>query len=217
MSLNIHDLFQIIFKIWRNKRYNLFLNKIQPGPSDVLLDIGRNAYFWLLHPQPVARIDIFNFKKIEFDESKAPNHRIKTIVGDCCNISMPDKSYDIVYSNSIIGHLGTWERQKQFASEARRIGKKLWIQEAAYECPIEPNYLTPFIHFLPHSVQRRLLRWFTVWGWLTRPSPERVNEAIEHVRLLRRSEMAELFPDCTIYTERLFGIFPKCHIAVRVE
>ncbi len=39
-----------------------------------------------------------------------------------------DKSYDIVFSNSVIEHVGNLEKQKQFADEVQRVGKSYFIQ-----------------------------------------------------------------------------------------
>jgi hypothetical protein len=128
---------------------------------------------------------------------------------------MPDKSYDIGFSNSVVEHVGSWERQQQFASEIRRVAKALWVQTPAYECPIEPHYMTPFVHYLPHSFQKKILRWCTLWGWIECPTPEKINFMVETTRLLRKSEMRQLFPDCQIITERLLWIIPKSHIAIR--
>jgi hypothetical protein len=128
---------------------------------------------------------------------------------------MPDKSYDILYSNSVIEHVGDWHRQQQFASEARRVGKALWVQTPAYGCPIEPHYMTPFIHYFPPSFQRKIARWFTVWGLIERPNREQVQAMVGSIRLLRKAEMSMLFPDCEIVTERLLWIIPKSYIAIR--
>jgi len=54
-----------------------------------------------------------------------------------------------------------------------------------------------------------------LWGWIQRPTPAQINEMVETTRLLRKSEMVELFPDCEIITERLFGVLPKSYIAFR--
>ena len=90
----------------------------------------------------------------------------------------------------------------------------LWIQTPAREFFIEPHLLTPFIHYLPRSVQARLLRYFTVWGLMTRPSPKEVAGFLDEVRLLTYREMQELFPDCQILRERFMG-FTKSYVAVR--
>jgi hypothetical protein len=42
-----------------------------------------------------------------------------------------------------------------------------------------------------------------------------VDYEVNSIRLLTRKEMAILFPDCEILTERMLGIIPKSYIAFR--
>lgn len=145
MSLSIHTIYRQIFKVWRRRRFVLFLFLMKPNPSDILLDIGGYPGFWTSHPQPVKRIDTLNVHEVQWNGEQAPNHNIKILVGDGCCLTMSDQSYDIAFSNSVIEHVGSWERQQQFAGEIRRVAKHLWVQTPAYECPIEPHYLAPFV------------------------------------------------------------------------
>jgi len=215
MSLSIHTIYRQIFKLWRRRRFALFLSLMRPNPSDILLDIGGYPGFWTSHPQPVKRIDTLNVHEVQWNGEQAPNHNIRTLVGDGCCLTMSDQSYDIAFSNSVIEHVGSWERQQQFAGEMHRVAKHLWVQTPAYECPIEPHYLAPFVHYLPRSVQKLILRWCTPWGWIERPSHDQINLMVETTRLLRKSEIRQLFPDCELITERLFWIIPKSYIAIR--
>ncbi|HEV7405779.1 MAG TPA: class I SAM-dependent methyltransferase [Chthoniobacteraceae bacterium] len=144
-----------------------------------------------------------------------PGFQIRMLVGDGCALALETRSYDIAFSNSVIEHVGSWERQQQFAGEIRRVAQALWIQTPAYECPIEPHYLTPFVHYLPRWFQKKILRWGTVAGWLSRPGKEAVNEMVDTTRLLRKREMQQLFPDCEIMTERMLWFIPKSYIAIR--
>jgi len=217
MPFNIHSIYDLVFKIWRRKRFNLFLEYLKPQKSDILLDVGGYPWFWLSHPQPVAQIDVLNIHKIDWDASQHPNYNIKTIIGDGCSLNLPDKSYDIGFSNSVIEHVGSWEKQKRFAAEIRRVANAIWVQTPAFECPIEPHYIAPCIHYFPPNVQKKIIRWTSVWGWLERPDKNKINEMVENTRLLRKSEMIELFPDCKIITEKLFGLIPKSYIAVRLK
>jgi hypothetical protein len=52
-------------------------------------------------------------------------------------------------------------------------------------------------------------------GGSKKPSPYRVREMVEEIRLLKKKEFQELFPDCEILTEKMWGILPKSYIAVR--
>jgi hypothetical protein len=217
MPLNIHTIYQQIFKIWRARRFTTFLRLLQPTLSDTMLDLGGYPGFWSAQPRIVRQIDTLNVHTVPWDENEAPEHHIRALIGDGCALSMPDKSYDIGFSNSVIEHVGSWERQQQFASEIRRVARKLWVQTPAYECPIEPHYMAPFIHYLPSSVQRRIIRWGTLRGWIEKPNPRQVDEMIDTTRLLRKAEMRQLFPDCRIITERMLGVIPKSYIAIRSE
>jgi len=161
----------------------------------------------------VGRIDSLNVHPVEWNG--LPGYNIRTLVGDGCSLDFPDRSYDIVFSNSVIEHVGTWENQKRFAREIRRVAKALWVQTPAWECPIEPHYMTPFVHYLPQSFQKKILRWFTLWGWIERPDRALIETAVETTRLLKKSEMRQLFPDCDLVTERILWVIPKGYIAIR--
>ncbi len=217
MSFDIQSLYRLVFKIWRKRRFQLFLRVMKPKPTDVMLDVGGYPVFWLANPQPVQRIDALNVHPVAWDSQSAPEHRIQTLVGDGCELPFADASYDLGFSNSVIEHVGEWDAQQRFAAEIRRVGRALWVQTPAFECPIEPHYMTPFIHYLPRSWQKKVLRWFSVWGWVARPTKEQIAAAVESTRLLRKSEMRQLFPDCEILTERMLWILPKSYIAIRHE
>jgi hypothetical protein len=74
--------------------------------------------------------------------------------------------------------------------------------------------LSPFIHFFPKGFQRRILRNFTVWGWLTRPSEKQIEDVLAEIHLLTLVEMKSLFPDCEIIREKFLGL-TKSLILVR--
>lgn len=193
----------------------MFRRHLAPARSERMLDIGGFPGFWTRHEPVAGGIDCLNVQKTEWDEATCPEHAIRTLKGNGCALETEDASYDIVFSNSVIEHVGTWDDQQAFAREARRAGKKLWVQTPAYECPVEPHYVGLYIHHLPDSWQKALVRWVTLWGWLHRPTQEQVDHEVNSIRLLTRKEMEELFPDCEILTERLLGVFPKSYIAVR--
>ena len=214
--MNIHSLYSSIFKVWRAKRFRLFLQVIQPSKQSSLLDVGGYPWGWLNFPPCVKSITCLNVHSIKWENDRSPQHNISVTVGDARRMhEVEDNKYDIVFSNSVIEHVGEWKDQQAFAREVRRVGGKLWVQTPARECPFEPHYLAPFIHWLPKDWQKRLIRWCTVYGWVQRPSPEDIAEMVTSIRLLTKSEVKALFPDCEILVETLWGVFPKSYIAVR--
>jgi len=212
--MNIHDIWAIIFKLFRKKRFGWFMRQLKPQLSERIIDIGGYPQTWTPHPACACEIALLNVHAIEPVADNGVHH-FTYHVADGCQLPFGDSEFDVVFSNSVIEHVGDWERQRQFASEARRVGKKLWIQTPAYEFWIEPHFLTPFIHWVSRETRIRLARNFSVWGWISRPDPAQVEAFVDDIRLLRLGEMQELFPDCQIIRERFLWVFTKSYIALR--
>lgn len=201
-----------IWKRWRQKRWLRFCDRIRPQPGDRVLDVGGCSDSWAGRGDVVKHVDLINLA-VE-NVSTAPNSpRMASFAGDGRALDCADQSYEIVFSNSVIEHVGNWEDQKAFAAEARRVGKKLWIQTPAYGCPVEPHYLGLFIHWFPSAWHVRLARWTSVVGLTGAADLESI---ARDTRLLTKKEYVKLFPDCEIWTERFMVIFPKSYVAIRI-
>jgi Methyltransferase domain len=186
--------------------------------DDRVLDVGGYAKFWTELPEPVAQLDIINIDTDSKELTPVPgNTWMRQGFGNGCNLLFKDVSYDLVFSNSVIEHLHTWENQVSFAKEAQRVGKSIWVQTPAREFFIEPHYVGPFIHWVPATLRAKLIPWVTVFGWIERPTRERVEDMVAEIRLLTFKEFKSLFPDCDILREKFFGIFTKSYIAVRKD
>ena len=128
------------------------------------------------------------------------------VIGDACRLPFKDRSCDVIFSNSLIEHLYTIDRQFQFADECRRVGRRYFVQSPNRHFPIEPHLLTPFIHWIPQRFRSRLLRNFTVWGWVARPSPQQCQQFVSEVRMVTGGELRAMFPDARIWRERVVGL-----------
>jgi SAM-dependent methyltransferase len=191
-----------------------FLATFGLSAADRVLDVGGYPGTW--EDAPVqSEVVILNIHPVSCDKTTL-RQGISCVVGDGCRLPYPDGSFDVVYSNSVIEHLGNFERQAAFAAEMRRVGRSYWIQTPAREFPIEPHLLTPLIHYLPRAFQRRLLRNGTLWGWITRPSKGVVDDFLAEVRLIDAREMNLLFPNCKIYREKFLGL-TKSYVAIHVD
>jgi ubiquinone/menaquinone biosynthesis C-methylase UbiE len=178
-----------------------------------ILDVGGTPFNWsLLDVQP--RVTIVNMPRAR----EAFDAQFQSVFADGRALPFPDRSFDIVFSNSVIEHVGNPESQRQFANEIARVGQAYWVQTPNRRFPVEPHLLTPFLHFLPAALQRRVAQKFTVWALIERPTPDRREFYIEHylrdIRLLDAGAMRRLFPGAKIVHERLGGL-TKSLIAVR--
>ncbi|MDR2463610.1 MAG: methyltransferase domain-containing protein, partial [Verrucomicrobiales bacterium] len=167
-TCSMHTIYRIIFKIWRKKRFELLVKLLRPKLTDKLLDIGGYPNEWTQYPRIVGKIDTLNVHEVAWDTAKAPEYEINMLVGDGCRLLFADKSYDIAFSNSVIEHVGSWDRQQAFAAEIRRVGRAVWLQTPAFECPIEPHFMALGVHWLPMRMRKFVTFWLTPWGWLMR-------------------------------------------------
>jgi SAM-dependent methyltransferase len=213
--MNIHRIYGVLFKTFRVARMRRFLEQIAPRTTESILDLGGTLGSWLPYLPVARRLVLLNVPPLPALEEKHREMGIEVVAGDACSLPYHDREFDVVFSNSVIEHVGAWDRQVAFAREARRVGRRLWVQTPAWEFPIEPHYLTPCVQYLPKAARMKLARNFTVWGWLVRPEPKEVAERVENTRLLRAKEMEELFPGCQVLRERCC-LLTKSYIACRI-
>ena len=202
----------------RRRRFEAFAQLVDtiPGRDDRplrILDIGGTNSFWEQRGW-AGRSDV-QIVLVNIDGESAKHANIEPRMGDATSLSeFPDGSFDIVFSNSVIEHLETFERQTAMALEVRRLAPVFWVQTPNFWFPIEPHFLTPGWHWLPVSARVALLR-RRRWGWRGPcPNPAEARELVREVRLMRGSELRRLFPTATLRKERI-GPLVKSFIAVR--
>jgi SAM-dependent methyltransferase len=209
--MEVHRVYGALLRGVRRRRMHRFARTFGPDEPSRVLDVGGSRFNWELSSlrSPVVLLNVDRPRN-----AAALPARFALVTGSGTDLPCRDASFDVVFSNSVIEHVGDPASQRRFAQELRRVGRRLWVQTPARWFPFEPHLLTPFAHYLPKRWQRRLLRRFTVWGWLARPSPEQVERFLRETRLLTYREMRALFPDCEIRRERVLFL-TKSYVAVR--
>ncbi|MGH2716761.1 MAG: methyltransferase domain-containing protein [Thermoleophilaceae bacterium] len=190
----------------RERRFVLFeqLASRLPRPLSII-DIGGTTRFWERRGWADREEVTITLVNLEQQEKEYAN--IIPTVGDATDLSEhEDKSFDIAFSNSVIEHLFTFDAQAGMASEVRRVAGAYWVQTPNFWFPIEPHFLVPAWHWLPESTRVAILRRRGV-GWAGRcPDPEFAREVVQQHRLMRRHELARLFPGASIVAERFGGL-----------
>lgn len=198
----------------RSKRFVFFLSLIKELPRPLsILDIGGTEAFWkaMRFQEEGIHITLLNLT-----EASITNPYMQSVAGDATNLHMfADQSFDLVFSNSVIEHLFTWENQQKMAAEVQRVSKRFFIQTPNYWFPVEPHWVFPLFQYLPFSLRVFLTRNFSLGHIQKSLSKREAIEQVKEIRLLSLQEMKQLFPDASIYAEKFVGL-DKSFIAYRV-
>ena len=179
-----------------------------------ILDIGGNMQHWrgaedLWADRPI-RVTLLNLAAPATDDP-----RFTGLAGDARRMpDFADGSFDLVYSNSVIEHVGRWSDQKAMADEVRRIAPHYFVQTPNYWFPVEPHFRAPLFHFLPEPIRLRIVMAMKLGFY---PRSRTVDEAyavIEDAVLRDHRSMAALFPDAEIRREKV-ALLTKSLVAIR--
>ena len=197
---------------FRRNRFRFFLEFINELPRPVrILDLGGTYNFW--EQMGYSNNTEFNITILNSEIPAGNPDSIKFIKGDARDLALfENKEFDVVFSNSVIEHVGSYNDQKKMADEVMRTGKKYFIQTPNYFFPFEPHFLFPFFQFLPRKLQIFLLIHFNL-GWFTRcSSPVEAQYILDSINLLTLNDLTKFFPACSIYREK-FLFLNKSFIA----
>ena len=124
--MTIFSISSKISPFFRSRRVKRFLSTFQLTKETRILDVGGYPLCW--RDIPIQHITLLNTHPLcSYDRSFMTANQ-EFVLGDGTDLQYEDKSFDIVFSNSVIEHLGTFERQQAFAREAQRVGRVLLVQ-----------------------------------------------------------------------------------------
>ncbi len=178
-----------------------------------VIDLGGTADSWLRAPVRPAQVQVINLEP-DPEASQLPRW-LRTDQGDACDLpaSLLSSSYDLVFSNSVIEHVGGHVQRARFAEAVHKLADRHWIQTPYRYFPVEPHWLFPGFQFLPLAARARVAH---RWPLAHTPAASRQDGLAEamSVELLSRAEMAYYFPHAELKLERMLGVV-KSIIAVR--
>jgi hypothetical protein len=171
-----------------------------------VIDLGGYYWNWVTARVRPKRVLVVNVDGRVFTEQPA---WVKSLEADACDLpsKLYDESFDLVYSNSLLEHVGGHYRRRAMADAVHRLAPHHWIQTPARPFPIEPHWMFPGFQFLPVSLRAQVSR-----GWPLSPTECRGQPLAENVRavlqveLVSSAEMRHLFPKSELYKERLAGL-----------
>ncbi len=205
-------------RLFRRRRFESFLPLVDAviarNGHCRILDVGGEARYWSgmadLLGNRAVQVTMVNPARSAMEDT-----RFGYEMGDARDLSRwPDMSFDIVHSNSVIEHVGTWPDMEEMAREVRRLAPCYFVQTPYFWFPLEPHSSTLFFHWLPEPVRLRLVLRKKRGHWSKAQDVETGMALVRSAFLLDRRMMGALFPDANIQCERVGGVI-KSLVAVR--
>lgn len=191
-------------KRWRLRRMQALLARLAPRADATVLDLGGSVGTWEQFPHrfDVTLLNVDEAHARDFRGNDAAGSRLRVAIGDACDLGRyEDASFDIVFSNSVIEHIGDASRVARFAREVRRVGRSYWVQTPSWLFPIEAHTGLPFFWLYPAPLREVLAsrhdRRYAMNPWSC---------PMTQTRCFRLGELRALFPDAAVYTERVAGL-----------
>lgn len=174
-----------------------------------VLDLGGTAVSWSVLGLRPASVTVVN---LDHDGKSPPEPWMEIVHGDACAGGFGE--YDLVFSNSLMEHLGGHARRQQFANVVRESAPAWWVQTPYRYFPIEPHWVFPGFQFLPFRMRVLICQH---WSMLNVPAckdPAEAADLVASTELISGTEMRTYFPNSEIWYERIAGI-PKSLVAIK--
>ena len=225
--INLVNLFSVNA---RKKRGMIFRNVFRIDEKTIILDLGSESGSNIkavlegtrVQPKNVYIADI-NPELVEKGNEKYGFTPV--VISESGTLPFKDQFFDIVFCSSVIEHVTipkekiwkrfsghkfkreSFEQQKHFANEIKRISKQYFVQTPYRYFPIESHTWLPFVGWLPRWCLLPILQVSNLL-WIKKTNPD--------WNLLNKNQMIELFSDAKIIKEKYFGI-TKSIMALRVR
>jgi hypothetical protein len=176
-----------------------------------VIDLGGDPATWMQSPVHPKHVHMINIEELN---PHVPDW-IEIDYADACALpeQIASRRYDLVFSNSVLEHVGGHERRLRFAEAVHQLAPAHWVQTPYRYFPVEPHWIAPGMQFLPVRARVSVAR-----RWpLAHVRSSSVRNALDGVlwtELVDRTQMRYYFPDSMIRSERLLGV-AKSLIAVK--
>jgi hypothetical protein len=191
----------------RAERWELF-RRLFPGIEQMrVVDLGGTVESWRRAPVRPAEVTVVNL----FEPGESDEDWLIPVTGDACDARTAlreagaGSSYDLVFSNSLLEHVGGHSQRVALAAEVHALAPRHWVQTPYRYFPVEPHWLFPGLQFLPVAARARAAK---VWP-LAHSRPENSSAAMSEVQwteLVGVAEMRAYFPGSEIVKEKVAGL-----------
>lgn len=210
------SLFEKLSAKSRRRKMQLLRELLCVDEHTSILDVGGEANSHaeqLIERHPWKHnLTVLNVMQQHLDAINLKHSEIVTVHGDARELPFADKSFDLVYSNAVIEHVGTWDDQCAMAREVMRVGRAWFITTPNRWYPFEFHTRLPLVGWLPSHVMKRVAY---MWSYNHMARQYRPGNETR-TRLLTATELQKLFSDTlvlgvrvTFMAETLVAVGPR--------
>lgn len=200
----------------RKKLFSELTKIININSLETILDIGAtsdrenaDSNFFLKNFLSCKKITTLSNEDASWLEQEYPN--IKFVSGDGRNMPFADNSFELVFSNAVIEHVGSEEQQEKFILESIRVSKKhIFFTTPNRWYPVEFHTLLPLIHFLPKKIHRKILKCIK-YDFFALEENLNLLDMATIKKILKKNKIA----DYTAGTINFFGLPSNIYIYIR--
>ena len=163
-TLFLKTFYNKLLLFYREKINLIFNENINYNLNKSLLDIGTTPSLKDMHnviltkTQDNNNITCLSDQDCNILKDKFTN--VKNFLKiDGKNTNLKNESFDIVYSNAVIEHVGSFQNQTKFIRECVRLSKsEVFITTPNRFFPFDFHTKIPLLHMLPKSLHRKILK-----------------------------------------------------------
>ena len=196
----------------REKKMQLFRSHFRA--SGRILDIGaqldQGKGLLLEAREAGARTVACNLDPRHLERIRDGMQGVGAIQADARKLPFPDKSFDLVFSNAVIEHVGSFDDQRRMADEIRRVGERWFVTTPNRWFPFEFHTRMPFYGWLPAGWMQRAAR-LCSYNHVRRRY--KFGGGAPYTRLITRSELRRLFPESEVIPVRV-TLWPETFVVV---
>lgn len=148
----------------RQRKWRIFTSRIDFDADTKVLDVGYSDEeyaptdnFLEKHFPHLENITALGIEEPVHFAQRYPE--IEVVEYDGRTFPFEDQSFDLVWSNAVIEHVGDRAAQVNFVREVARVGRRAWVTTPNRYFPVEVHTRTPLLHWLPTSLFYRYLHW----------------------------------------------------------
>jgi len=198
-----------VMTLFRRRRLAALVKAFPSLEDSHVLDVGGRPFIWDLLKQEYGiapkSLVLLNTPSEELLPA-SPDYTV--VIADGCELPYEDNSFDLVFSNSVIEHVGGYAQMAQFAQECDRVGKQLYVQTPNRWFPLEAHFGAALIHWLPRAWYQKLsflsLRYLFAYN-----NPKEkgyFQKEFDTTHLLTAKQLKQLFPGKAVVSEKVVGL-----------